>query len=467
MKYGITAVLRAKSLGAAMAAGCRRNTRLLKQRLENFKARIPRFQRLRRMKADPARIIRTGGKAAIVYGQAVTGVSNAHLEAQRRSVAAAVAPKNGTGGQQLDMALTIADGGPKGKADPAFDAHTLPIGEWARAVWEERLPRPALMALAAQAKLQLARSKRIWATVYGPGAAMVASCARIRWTVLDAFRLVTDTGGELDLRIDPPAMVEAQVKKAVEQWRWRNIEKSIPELATNGSGRGAMMQPIWSLLRSRKEDLEWNSTLRSGLGSALAGRQFPQTRCFAAGWSTHNKCNACLQTIVEETETSYQRQSRIELLESEGKDAKCLVTATQQQIDAAPVGNLHHRTWTCRHLEPDRSKYASSSDRSRTRLGWGSGLASWERGLMPKPPPPPAPPAEEATFHWHVKPDDDLVRATFYLDGSALDGPSEDLRRCGWSFVAIDDDGTIVAAAYGATPPWILDIGGAEGWALL
>ena len=26
MKYGITAVLRAKSLGAAMAAGCRRNT---------------------------------------------------------------------------------------------------------------------------------------------------------------------------------------------------------------------------------------------------------------------------------------------------------------------------------------------------------------------------------------------------------------------------------------------------------
>ena len=63
MKYGITAVLRTKSLGAAMAAGCRRNTRLLKQRLENFKARIPRFQRLRRMKADPASIIRTGGKA--------------------------------------------------------------------------------------------------------------------------------------------------------------------------------------------------------------------------------------------------------------------------------------------------------------------------------------------------------------------------------------------------------------------
>ena len=170
-------------------------------------------------------------------------------------MAAAVAPKNGTGGQQIDIALMLADGGPKGRADPAFDAHTLPIGEWARAVWEERLPRLALMALAAQAMLQLAKAKRIWATVHGPGAAMVATCARIQWTVRDAFRLVTDTGTELDLRLDPPAAVDAQVKKAVERWRWRNIEKSIPELATNGSGRGAMMQPIWSLLRSRKRTL--------------------------------------------------------------------------------------------------------------------------------------------------------------------------------------------------------------------
>ena len=227
------------------------------------------------------------------------------------------------------------------------------------------------------------------------------------------------------------------------------------------------MQPIWSLLNSRKDDLEWNSTLRSGLGSVLAGRQFPQSRCFAAGWTSHNKCIACLQTIVEEEETDWQRQSRIEILEQEGKEAKLTVTATQRQIEKAPVGNLHHRAWMCKHLEPDRKKYASYRDRSRTSLGWGSGLASWERGLMPKPPPPPRPPAAEATFHWHVKPQEDLLCATFYLDGSALDGPSEDLRRCGWSFVAVDEEGVVLAAAYGATPPWIGDICGAEGWALL
>ena len=316
---------------------------VMKQRLRDFKARLPRFQKLRRMKVNPARVIRTGGKAAVVYGQAVTGVSNSFLEAQRRAVAAAVAPSNGTGGQQVDMALMLADGGPRGRADPAYDAHTLPIGEWAKAVWEERLPRPALAALAAQAKLQLARAKRIWATVKGPGAAMVASCARLQWTVLDAFRLKTDAGVVLDLRLDPPALVEAQVKSAVERWRWRNMEKGIPELATNGTGRGAMMQPIWSLLNSKKENLEWNSTLRGGLGSVLAGRQFPQTRCFAAGCTTHNKCTACLQTIVEEEEADWQRQAIVELLEKEGKAAKFTVTATQRQVDKAPVGNLHHR----------------------------------------------------------------------------------------------------------------------------
>ena len=183
-----------------------------------------------------------------------------------------------------------------------------------------------------------------------------------------------------------------------------------------------MMQPIWSLLNSKKENLEWNSTLRGGLGSVLAGRQFPQTRCFAAGWTTHNKCTACLQTIVEEEEADWQRQARVELLEKEGKAAKFTVTATQRQVDKAPVGNLHHRNWTCKRLEVDRKKFASSRDRSRTKQGWGSGLASWERGLIPKPPPPPRPPAEEATFHWHVRPAEDLVCGTFYLDGWTFGG---------------------------------------------
>ena len=36
--------------------------------------------------------------------------------------------------------------------------------------------------------------------------------------------------------------VEEQVVMAVERWRWRNVEDLHPELAVNGSGRGAMFE---------------------------------------------------------------------------------------------------------------------------------------------------------------------------------------------------------------------------------
>ena len=74
--------------------------------------RIPKFQRLRRLGVCPARVIRTGGKACFVYGEACMGVPDHLLRDQRRAVQAAVAPVPGTGGQQLDLALLMADGGP-------------------------------------------------------------------------------------------------------------------------------------------------------------------------------------------------------------------------------------------------------------------------------------------------------------------------------------------------------------------
>ena len=94
-------------------------------------------------------------------------------------------------------------------------------------------------------------------------------------------------------------------------------------------------------------------------------------------------------------------------------------------------------------------------------------MVAMEWALVVPPSAPLTKPAPEATFHWHVRPSDRLLLARFYSDGSALDGPAYELSRCGWAFVAVDERGRTVAAAYGATPPWIRDIGGAEGWAIL
>ena len=109
------------------------------------------------------------------YGQAITGVSNSTLLKQRRAAAAAAAPHSGICGQDLDLALAVADGSLRGRADPAFDAHLLPIGEWAEGIWHERLPLHALQRSTTRALAKLASAKSRWQHVKAPAAAMVAS----------------------------------------------------------------------------------------------------------------------------------------------------------------------------------------------------------------------------------------------------------------------------------------------------
>ena len=86
---------------------------------------------------------------------------------------------------------------------------------------------------------------------------------------------------------------------------------------------------------------------------------------------------------------------------------------------------------------------------------------------MPMPAKPKRKKAQRETFHWVVEPEGGMIQGTIYTDGSALDGPSSVLMRCGWAFVAVDSEGNITASAYGVPPPWVDDIGGAEAWALL
>ena len=111
----------------------------------------------------------------MTYGQSVTGVSDTMLHRQRVTAASMSTPGESTCGQNVDLALVIADGSATGRADPAYDAHMLPIGEWVLAAWEgwelkismQRMIRHAL------AKLKVAKSP--WHKCYGPAAAFVLS----------------------------------------------------------------------------------------------------------------------------------------------------------------------------------------------------------------------------------------------------------------------------------------------------
>jgi hypothetical protein len=99
--------------------------------------------------------------------------------------------------------------------------------------------------------------------------------------------------------------------------------------------------------------------------------------------------------------------------------------------------------------------------------GLNVGSLAFDRALFPSMANAVPPPAGQASFSWIATPDGGTCAGTVYSDGSRLDGPTDLLARNGWAFVVVGNEGNIIAAAHGVTPPWIDDIPGAEAWAVL
>ena len=403
------------------------------------------------------------------------GVPSSLLRKQRQAAAAAAAPGSGTGGQDLDIALMLAGGSAAGRAGPAYDAHTGPIGAWAKAVWEKWIPRKFLGVLAATAKRELAIPARPWASVTGPGKGFVLTASRLSWVVQDAFHITTDTGKQLQLDVDPPVVIVRECRAAVRRWRWRAIEDRHHSLHSKGVGAGAEMAPIWRLHRSKEETDNWNSTLRGVLKSAIAGRQWSQQRCHQAGCVEHNKCLFCLYGVArcerackppagEQNPNDTQQQLSASAMEGNPSKPK----PTAEQVEKAPVGTLRHRIWACKTQKEERMECAPLTMRLQANaMSTHVGDAAFDRALFPSLALIVLPPAEHDTFAWLLRPEGGTFKGRVYSDGSRLDGPSDLLARNGWAFVVIDEVGETIAAAQGIPPRWIEDIPGTEAWAVL
>ena len=149
-----------------------------------------------------------------------------------------------------------------------------------------------------------------------------------------------------------------------------------------------------------------------------------------------------------------------------GKGVRETEEATEDQIARAPVGDYTHRIWTCpRHVVP-RKQLANEQDLRAVKDVDVRGHPAWERALVARPPMPRRKKSKVEPIVWHVKPKSMPIKGIIYSDGSARDGPIKELVRCGWAFVVVDEEGQVIAAAYGLPPPWIDDIGGAEVWGL-
>ena len=100
---------------------------------------------------------------------------------------------------------------------------------------------------------------------------MVASAQRIGWSVCDASHLVTDEGVSLDLKSDPPVVIERMVQAAVRRWRWKRISTKHDHLSANN--KLVQFEPIQKVLNATKlkdHSVEVTRQIQSGLRSAFA-----------------------------------------------------------------------------------------------------------------------------------------------------------------------------------------------------
>ena len=427
----------------------------------------------------------------MTYGQAITGVAPTTLLRQRRAAAAVAAPAAGPSGQDIDLALILAEEGPTGCADPAFDAHVLPIHAWALAAWQRWLPLASMDLLLDDAHSKFAAAKSIWQHVKGPGAATLATIRRLNWTAESAVAFTTDAGRKLNLQLDPPIVVKAEVVAAVRRWREAAVFHKFSHLGDYQASYGLLLAPVWKLLRI-KDTPEWSAKHKGALRSAIADRQWPQDRCWTADMTSHDRCLLCVgaakiartrsrgQNVTHRggddmPDSSAHAHVAAEHAGDECGDDGCRIDEpTAADIEAAPVGTLLHRVCHCPQLGLLRAAAGPRLLRHDQREGvetpaqlcaaYASGLFPVPRLVMDQRAVPPA----EGTFEW-IRGQElgyDII-GVFYTDGSCRDAQHGDTKRLGWSFVVMGPGERVIAAARGYPPAFITDNTGAEAWALL
>ena len=90
--------------------------------------------------------------------------------------------------------------------------------------------------MVARAKVKIAKAKRVWHVVRGPAAALVVTCSRIGWRVNSALLITTHEGRQLDLTLDPPAVIEQHARLALQNWRDNTIRRSLGTSPNPGGG---------------------------------------------------------------------------------------------------------------------------------------------------------------------------------------------------------------------------------------
>ena len=390
------------------------------------------------------------------------GMSDSMLQAARVTVATLAAP--GAGGKTPDLVLFALDAG-KGTLDPAYDVTTLPLKHWALAWWEGWVSPVDLSRAAKYAAAALRpAATSVWSRVTGPVAALLASIWRIGWDMVEPHILLTDVGRVLDLRLDPPAVVQAEAKVAVRRWQLARVLKLNPLWTPTPAG-GTCPDPLYrppipecfrpppivALQPLTARLPEFVVGITKPLVKLLAGTGRPK----APGWDCKFR-PYLLSTLVG------GQWAQVGVVTVLGPDTEKTCRLCREED-----GTLEHRH-RCRATLPDGGWPGPDPEVQHLMdgLDQARGLALRTRGFLAIHLPI-RPPCPDGWMDWVMPlPDEDLHDATWFIDGSAVDGPSKPTIRFGFGIAVVGHDGRLLAYAWGAPPDWVTDVPGTEGWAM-
>jgi len=456
----LTAVRATKLLGTPSAGGRRRTTAPQRIRVRQFTKKALKIKRLRRLGVNTRHIVRAAGTPSITYGWDVMGVADTVLRAARSSIAGALAPE--AGGKNPDVVLYMNDVA-GATADPAYDAHVLPLKHWALACSQGWQPRKTLEGslYAAVARLRGA-TRSVWDVAAGPAAGVAATVWRLGWAIRDAFTYVDDLGDVVDFVRDSPAAITARVKASVRRWQFMRatdtIAGCIPHFADLHVAGNRLLpfvlpehlqppsfihawspqsvigvtDPVRRLLHSRTGKCKVVPTYgvqhRPWLRSAMCGGQWPQTRIVKLyPDEVDNECQLCRAAPG----TLAHRHH-------------CEATRPPQGWPLAPRVAREF----VEHLDGPRQLALQTRGFLALRLDrplpWYEGWTRWVLG-------------DPVDFH---------DEATWYIDGSFFDAGHSWTGATGFGVVVISPDGDVCGMCHGAPPSWVTNAAGAEGWAM-
>ena len=393
-------------LGCDFAAGAAvRQFVKLRGRFGRIRLRKARLKNVGRHVAN-GMLLRSAINPAVLYSAPVFGLSHQSLKDLRIFLATSL------GGWRVGCSTTLmlhfADAV---RLDAIWDATLGPLMRWANLIFFKTWPAHHLYLTWTCQKNRLLQCAFPWSKVIGPAGACILTLQRIGWKGNLADEWIDDLGVIHDLRVTHPRLLQTSVEASILRWIWRQPSF---DAALKSLHDGVLEEPLHSLIRRPPEKGGLDASHSGALRSVLCGGVWTRSRKWEAGLVADPWCPHCLS------------------------------------LGSQVTASLAHYAWVCQ--EPALCSLREAPDFQQLLAAYAENpdLDCWSSGLLPRPKIPEMPPLGSDSDSVTVGAEG--VSPLCFTDGSGMDPKTPSIRRCGWSYAFVTEEGRLLSGAYGPLP---------------